>query len=214
MRTHKSVIAALAGALLLTFRVFQPPVAAQSAAQLLKEGRYYQGSDDTTDRAADRYRSIINKYPNSPQAEEAQFYLGTYYQKKFYILEHTELVQDWSSFNQAEEALNEYVRRYSVKGAKFYLADAYHTLAVIAIRRGDTKTALYQLQQMLQASSKDPLVHIYKMVWSPSSEDVVKSVCHSKNLASATLEVAGGDMPFSERIRRLRDWCRSNCKPT
>jgi hypothetical protein len=210
MRTHKSVIGVLA--LLLGFGVFQSPVAAQSPAQLLKEGRYYQGLDATTDRAADRYRSIINKYPNSQQAEEAQFYLGTYYQKKFYILEYTEHVQDWSSFNQAEQALNEYIKRYSVKGAKFYLADAYHTLAVIAIRRGDMKTAQYQLQQMAEASSKDHLVHIYQMVWSPSWEDIVKSVCESKHLAWATLKVAEGDMSFSERMRRLRDWCRSNCK--
>ena len=75
-------------------------------AQLLKEGSSYQSSEDTGDRAAEVYRLLIQKYPTSIEAERAQFFLGTYYQKKFYILEYRSKSQDWSSFNQAEDALD------------------------------------------------------------------------------------------------------------
>ncbi|HKE57432.1 MAG TPA: hypothetical protein VKB46_12040 [Pyrinomonadaceae bacterium] len=187
-------------------------VRAQSAAQLLKEGTYYQGLDDITDRAADRYRQILAKYPKSVQAERATFYLGTYFDKKFYILEERNRVQDWSSFNQAEAALNTYVDNYSLKGSKAYLADSYHTLAVIALRRGRLDDAKEFLARMMKVAKTDPKVFMYKVVWSPNPDDVVRGSCDSYQLAVATLAILEGDSSFSQRVAQLRNWCRANCR--
>ena len=76
-----------------------------SAAQLLKQGSSYQAADDTSDRAADIYRQLIRLFPKSLEAEAAQFFLGTYYHRKFFILEQRNRTQDWESLNRAEEEL-------------------------------------------------------------------------------------------------------------
>ena len=184
----------------------------QSAAQILKEATYYHGIDDTTDRAADRYRQLLLKFPNSSQAEEAQFYLGTYYEKKFFILESRNKVQDWTSFNQAEEALNGYIKKYQARGFRTYLADAYYNLAIISLRRGYMDKAKGLMQQMKTDAGKDRTVYIYKVVWSPRTDDIIKSNCDTSKLASGTLDSIGNDSSFGRIIGRMRDWCWKNCR--
>ena len=184
----------------------------RSAAQLLKEASSYQSADDTSDRAAELYRTIISTYPNSVQAEQAQFFLGTYYQKKFYILEYKSKVEDWSSFNQAESALYGYVGKYGSRGSHSYLADAYHMLAIIALRRGYRDAAQKLLQQMKAVAAKDPKVYMYKFVWSARSEDVTKGYCDTKALADANANSIGRYHSFNDAIEDMRNWCRNNCR--
>src|ERR1700704_5366933 len=97
-----------------------------TAVQLLNEGSAYQSADDTNDRAAIAYRLVIQRYPRTAQAEQAQYFLGTYYEKKFFLLEGQSKVEDWSSFNEAEQALYGYVGTYKLRGTKSYLADSYY----------------------------------------------------------------------------------------
>jgi hypothetical protein len=182
-----------------------------SSGKLLNEANYYQSNDDTSDRAAELYRLIIVKYPNTVEAERAQFYLGTYYQKKFFILEHRDHVQDWSSFNQAEEALNTWLAKYS-KGRHTYLADSYFTLATIALRRGDPKTARQMLDRMGGVASADPDVYIYKIVWSPRSDDEVKKTCKTSALAFEGTATINSYPNFDSFVTALRGWCLSNCR--
>lgn len=186
---------------------------AQSPAQILKEATYYHGIDDTTDRAADRYRQLLSKFPYSSQAEQAQFFLGTYYEKKFFILESRNKVQDWTSFNQAEDALNGYIKKYgSGKGPRTYLADAFFNLAIISLRRGYPDRAKQFLQQMKSAAGNDRTVYIYKVVWSSRTDDILKSDCDTNNLAAGALDIIGAGLNFGSVISRLNDWCRRNCK--
>jgi hypothetical protein len=182
-----------------------------SPAKLLNEANYYQGNDDTSDRAAELYRLIVVKYPNTVEAERAQFYLGTYYQKKFFILEYKDHVQDWSSFNQAEEALNTWLAKYS-KGRHTFLADSHFTLAIIALRRGDSRTAKQLLDRMGHVASSDPDVSIYKIVWSPRSDDVIKRTCKTGALASAANATIDSYSNFDSFVTALRGWCLSECK--
>jgi hypothetical protein len=186
-----------------------------TAAQLLREGNSYQSADDTSDRAAIVYRLLIQQYPKSIQAEQAQFYLGTYYQKKFYILEYRNRIEDWSSFNQAEDALWGYVAKYSSKGTKFYLADTYHTLAMIKLRRGgDTyrADAKMLLKKMSDAADKDPRVYMYKVVWTPRKDDITKGYCDTRALAAANLDAIDRIYFFNDIVFDLRNWCRNNCR--
>lgn len=182
-----------------------------SAAKLLNEANYYQSNDDISDRAAELYRLVITKYPNTVEAERAQFYLGTYYQKKFFILDYRDHVQDWSSFNQAEEALNSWLAKYS-RGRHTYLADSYFALAIIALRRGDSKTARLALERMGRVANSDPSVYIYKIVWSPRSEDEVKRTCRTRDLAFNTNVTINKYHDFESFVSGLRYWCLSECK--
>jgi len=180
------------------------------AGQLLKQGTYYQSIDDISDRAADSYRLVILKYPDSFEAEQALFYLASYYQKKFFILEETSGVQDWSAFNEAEDALYKYIKKYTLKGRGSYLGDAYHTLAIIALKRGNIELAKQDLSKMSKTGARDPKVFIYKVVWSHDAS-AVNADCNTRALASGTLESVSSPLNFNQFISNLRTWCRSHC---
>jgi hypothetical protein len=206
------------GMLGLIVAAFFVPIAGQGTpAQLLKEGSSYQSADDTSDRAAIAYRLVIQKYPNSIQAEQAQYFLGTYYEKKFFLIEGKSKVPDWSSFDQADKEFYSYVGKYRTKGAKSYLADSYFNLAMIALRRGyrnkdyrDTANKL--LTQMNDVAKQDNKVYVTKVVWSARSDDVVKKYCDTKSLASATSTAINSGSSFDAAVRNLTTWSQSSCK--
>ena len=179
-----------------------------SAAQLLKQGSNYQAADDTSDRAADIYKQLLKKFPKAPEAESAQFFLGSYYERKFFILEQRSKVQDWESLNRAEEELYKYKGKYP-KGA--YLADAYHLLATIALRRGYSSSAVNYLQAMKQAASADQKVYIFRMAWSPNTNDVVKRFCDTRSLADANLDFVNKRLPFDTVMNEVTNWVRNRC---
>src|SRR6266550_251124 len=56
--------------LLITASFFVSIAGQGTAVQLLNEGSSYQSADDTSDRAAISYRLVIQRYPNSTQAEQ------------------------------------------------------------------------------------------------------------------------------------------------
>ena len=181
-----------------------------SAAQLLKQGSSYQAADDTTDRAADIYRQLIRLFPKSVEAEAAQFFLGTYYERKFFILEQRSKTQDWQSLNRAEEELYKYKGKYP-KGP--YLADTVHILATIALRRGYGSTAASWLQNMKQAAAADKKVYIFRMTWSPTTNDVVKSYCDTRALADANLDLINKKLSFDAVMNEVTNWARRSCSP-
>jgi hypothetical protein len=181
-----------------------------SAAQLLKQGSSYQAADDTTDRAADIYRQLIRLFPKSVEAEAAQFFLGTYYERKFFILEQRSKTQDWQSLNRAEEELYKYKGKYP-KGS--YLADTFHILATIALRRGYGSTAASWLQNMKQAAAADKKVYIFRMTWSPTTNDVVKSYCDTRALADANLDLINKKLSFDAVMNEVTNWARRSCSP-
>ncbi len=176
-------------------------------AELFKEAGTFQVADDTSDRAAERYRQLIAQYPGTREAEAAQFSLGGYYSRKFFILEQREKVQDWDSFNRAEEALYKYVSAYP-QGV--YLADAYHTLAVISLRRGYTENAIKLWHTVKEVANRDQRVYISKVTWSTNDDDVVKGYCDAGSLADFSLGVAA-KQPFHETVNALTKWARDTC---
>lgn len=185
-----------------------PVAECQSAAKLLKEGSRYQAADDTSDQAADLYRQLIRKYPKSAEAESAQFFLGAYYERKFFILEHRSKVPDWGSLNRAEEELYTYKGKYP-RG--FYVADAFHMLAIAALRRGYKDTARNWWTIMREASTKDRQVYIFRITWSSSTDDVIKGYCKTSALAAASVDALNKESSFDGVVRALTSWARGNC---
>jgi len=183
-------------------------VMGQKAAQTLKEGGSYQAADDTSDRAADAYRDLITNYPNSAEAEAAQFSLASYYNRKFYILEQRTKVQDWDSLNRAEAELYKYKGKYP-RGT--YLADAYHMLATIALRRGYRDAAISWLTTMKQAAATDRKVYVARLTWSQNSNDLIRGYCDTASLADAQLEALQKTSSFSEVVWAVTNWARAQC---
>ena len=179
------------------------------AAQLLKEGSRYQAIDDTSDRAAELYQQLVRSHPKSAEAEAAQFFLGGYYSRKFFIIEKRSNVQDWGSMNRAEQELYAYIDKYP---NGLYLADAYLTLAVINLRRGYRENVGAAWARMRDAAAKDRKVYIYRVTWSPSNEDVVKGYCDTVALSGVGLDLLNKQVPFNQAVSELTNWARNNCQ--
>lgn len=194
---------------LLLLATTQTNVFAQTAAQLLRHGSTYQAADDTSDRAPELYKQLMTKYPQSAEAESAQYFLGAYYSRKFFILEGRNQVEDWGSFNRAEEALYAYLDRYP-RG--FYLADSYATLSLISLRRNYRDKALSLWTRMKDVADKDKKVYIYRLTWSTNPDDVIKGYCDTKALAEAGFNVLDQKSSFGDTIKSLTNWARSNCR--
>ena len=186
-----------------------------SAKDLLKKANYYYSVDDITDRASDTYRELLTKYPKSPEAEQAQFYLGLYFHKKFYCLRYQGgKVDAWSVFNEAERALNTYLKNYSSKGTKAYLADSNFVLAIIYLQRGsdaNKQQAVSYLNSVATAASRDPKVFIQDIVWTPNAKANLNVVCDGRKLSDAGLGSMKRNSNFEQLVDDLRNWCRKNC---
>ena len=184
-------------------------VLSQDAKKSLKRAGTYHAADDTTDQAADAYRETIRQFPNSAEAEAAQFYLASYYNRKFYLLEHRNNVQDWDSLNRAEEELYRYKGKYP-RGA--YLADAYHMLATIALRRGYRDTAVSWLTTMKQAAATDGKVYLSRLIWSSAQNESIKGYCGTAALADVNLDVLRKTSSFNDAMTAVTNWAQGQCR--
>jgi len=176
--------------------------------QLLREGGRYQAIDDTTDRATEMYQQLIKQYPNSAEAESAQYFSGAYYSRKFFIIEKRSNVQDWGSMNRAEQELYAYIGKYP-RG--LYLADSYNTLAIVALRRGYRDNARGLWTKMRDSADKDRKVFISRVTWSSSNDDVIKGYCDTAALADTSLGLLDKKLSFDQMVGELTNWARSNC---
>ena len=188
------------------------PRGTSEAKKLLSQGTFYQSSNDTTDIAADLYRQVIDKYPTSSEAEAAHFYLGSYFQKKFYMTRERKGREDWAALDEAERAFGDYVGRYDGPGAHGLLADAFHSLAMIRFHRGDPGGAREYLDRMRRAAARDGSVYIYRVVWSDRSGTVVDKNCVTKALADGTQTLMDRYRNFDELVAALREWSKRSCK--
>ena len=184
-------------------------VKAQGADQLLREGSRYQAVDDTSDRAADVYQQLMRSHPKSVEAEAAQFFLGSYYTRKFFIIEKRSNVQDWGSMNRAEQELYAYIGKYP-NGV--YVADAYYTLGLIALRRDYQENARILWTRTRDAAAKDRKVYIFRVTWSPSNDDVIKGYCDTVALSDISLALLSKKASFNQAANELTNWARYNCR--
>lgn len=205
---RKIVVASFVMVLMLSIRI---EVFGQGAEQMLKQAGTYQAADDTSDRASDLYRQVIEMYPKSREAESAQFSLGSYYTRKFFILQERKNFQDWDSFNKAEEALETYRGTYP---HGVYLSDSFHTLGLIALRRGDTKRAWSLWTSMKEAAGGDHKIYIGRLPWLTSTDNVVRGYCDTASLANVSLNALGQNSSFDAVVNEITNWARQNCTST
>jgi hypothetical protein len=179
------------------------------ARQLLERGRFYASGNDFTDRAAEQYRLLIKKYPASREAESAQFYLGTYFYRKFYVFKHTRQQTDLDTLREAGKAYYEYIWKYGNSRSPALLSDAYHSLAMIHLQLGQPGDARRLLEELRGAASKDRQVYLYQVVWSPHSADTVEGDYDAAALAAYTLRLVEANLGFEAVVAKTREWCRA-----
>ena len=98
-----------------------------------------------------------------------------------------------------------------------WLADAYFNLALIFLQRGDNKRAEEFLGKMYGAAPYDRTTHVYQVIWSPNTKDIIDSSFDSKQLAEyansliysyayAQQRVPG--RPFDSIVEKIKGWCK------
>ncbi|HEV7798906.1 MAG TPA: hypothetical protein VGO73_12150, partial [Pyrinomonadaceae bacterium] len=97
-----------------------------------------------------------------------------------------------------------------------FTADAYYALAMISLRRGYSSNkyrddAISSLNKMSEQKA-DSTVYIYRVVWTPYPEDVIKRNCLKNSLAVNERILLNQTSTFEHFTITLRGWCKDNCK--
>ncbi len=182
---------------------------ASSPDQLLKLGYFYYNNDDITDKAAEQFMAVISKYPKSAEAETAQYYLGSYYQRKYYVQMEKYRKQDERSLEAAKKEYKAYTDKYYKTGSHQWLSDAFFNLALVYLQAGDARNAGYELAKIGGASSLDNSVYIYQVTYSQSYDDVIDANINAKRLADYASSLINSKQSFKQTVSSIRDWCRN-----
>jgi len=179
----------------------------------------YYKNNDISDKAAVQYRKVRDQFPTSKEAERAQYFLGSYYHRKFYIQREKKLKEDYGLLVEAQGQYEDYTTRYAWRSnSPDWLADAYFNLALIFLQRGDNKKGEEFLGKMYGAAPYDRTTQIYQVIWSANSRDVIDSSFDSKQLAeyansliysyAYTQQLNPKGPPFETIVDRIKIWCK------
>ncbi|MCM3872594.1 MAG: tetratricopeptide repeat protein [Pyrinomonadaceae bacterium] len=180
----------------------------------------YYKNNDISDKAAVQYRKVRDQFPKSKEAETAQYFLGSYYHRKFYIQREKKLKEDYGLLVEAQGQYEDYTGKYAWRSkSPDWLADAYFNLALVFLQRGDSKKAEEFLGKMYGAAPYDRTTHVYQVVWSPNTKDLIDASFDSKQLAeyanSLIYSYAYGQQqalpqgpPFEIIVEKIKLWCK------
>lgn len=168
---------------------------------------YYNNDDIRDDKAAKQFKRVIKDFPNSEEAERAQFYRGSYYQRKYYIEKEKYGKDDDDSIEDAVEEYETYISKYPAGGPCQCLSDAHFNLSLAYLQLNKKAEAQQQLHRMFESSANDPAVYIYQVVWSPNPNDVIDSHFDARRLAEYTFSISNSS--FDEIVTLLKRWSKS-----
>lgn len=189
------------------------PRSATTPGQALARGKFYYDNGDTSEAAPDQFRQIIKQYSHSREAEEAQFYLASYYQRKYYITRERWRKDYPESLDKARTEYKEYIAAYSKGGSGNWLSDARFNLSLVYLELENVAQAIQELTNIaLFDSTRDPSIYVYQIIWSPAPEDVVSSDFSAKDLAEYTRVIAQVHYRSGDRVESivplLKKWCQ------
>jgi len=181
----------------------------------------YYKNNDISDKAAIQYRKVRDQFPTAKEAETAQYFLGSYFHRKFYIQREKKLKEDYGLLVEAQREYENYASKYAWKSkAPDWLADAYFNLALIFLQKGDNKKAEEFLGKMYGAAPYDRTTQIYQVIWSPNTRDIIDASFDSKQVAeyansmiySYAYSQPYGQMlqgpPFETIVEKIKLWCK------
>jgi tetratricopeptide (TPR) repeat protein len=192
----------------------------QSSAELqraLALGDFYYKNGDITDRAAVQYRRVRDSAPKSSEGATAQYYLGSYYHRKFYIQKEKKLREDIALLVEAQGQYEDYAGKFAWNSpSPQWLSDAYFNLALVFLQRGDSYKAEQFLGKVYGAAPYDSQIYIYQVIWTPNSKDVIDKKVDARELAKFTNSLVyearqskaqqQGPPSFDYIVERIKRW--------
>lgn len=186
---------------------------ATSAKDILSLARFYYDTNDTSDLAAKQYKLVIAKYPNSTEAEIAQYYLGSYYHRKYYIRKERWQSESKPSLVTAESEYRRYISKYSRARSPQWLCDARFNLALDYTEQENFAGAIDQLRTIaLFDFPKDPTIFVHQVIWSENPKDLIDQNFNAKDLAEYAryrLSMHQFARGIEAIVPDIREWCRN-----
>lgn len=190
----------------------QQQATANNAEQQLAAAIYAYNHDDISAKTEQQFKTLAGdkRYAGTKEAEKAQYFLASFYQRKFYI-QRAKLAKgdDRATLEAAQREYRRYTDTYYRANTE-RLADSFFNLALVNWQLGDKPGAYNELNKLAAAAGKDGSVYIYEVVWSQSSQDVIDAYLPTQKLAAYTLKVLTGNpnQPFEQAVRAIRQWCQ------
>lgn len=183
----------------------QPPKDALALANL------YYTSNDVSDRAAAEYRRVRNKYKGTAEAATAQYFLASYYQRKFYIIKEKSGSGDAGALAQAAAEYDAYTRSYARANSSELLSDARFNLALVYMELGKLDPATKELGRLRdEDAAKDGSVYIRQVVWTSNQKDVIDGNFNARELAEVARIQLQQTRSAERTVRAVKEWCWNN----
>jgi hypothetical protein len=201
-------------ALLVCLVILVKPAAPQtrrasSPKEILALGIFHFNNDDISGLAEDSFKQLLTpRYVGTEEAESAQYFLASYYERKFYIQRAKWRKDDWASLKQAAAEYRRYTDQYYNSGKSKWLSDAFFNLAIVYMQLNDRQNAVNELSKVKSAASRDPVIYIYQIIWSPQSKDVIDGNLSAARVADITLSLTMKYPYFEQRLLPLTQWCQ------
>lgn len=182
-----------------------------SPQEMLDLALYYYNNDDISGKAEQSFQQLLtSRYEQTPQYETAQFYLGAYYQRKFYVQLAKGGEKDWNVLKQAAFEYRKYTDKFYKTGTHTWLTDSFFNLALVNLQLNENNGAINELLKMKNAEGLDPTVYIYQVVWSSKSQSVVDAYVPATRLAEYSLSVVRAkDYYFERAVLQIQKWCQA-----
>ena len=184
---------------------------AASPQQVLALGIYYYNNDDLSGRAEQSFRELLtSKYAGTEEAESAQYFLASYYQRKFYIQRAKWRRDDWDSLKQAVVEYRHYTdKSMTIQEPQSGSPTRFLTSRLFSMQLNDNGNAFRRAFQIKSAAVRDSTIYVYQIIFSPQSKDVIDAFLPATRLADMTLSLLSNRQSyFDARIALLTQWCR------
>lgn len=171
---------------------------------------YYYNNDDLSGRAEQLLKRLLTRrYDGTPESETAQYYLGAYYQRRYYLSREKKGDPDWNALKQSALEYRNYTDNYYRRGNHKWLTESFFNLAMVYLQLGEPWNAVNELSKMKEAAGIDPAVYIYQIVWSSQTQDVIDTNLPAAQLADyAKKVVQENGNNFERAVLLIQKWCQ------
>lgn len=181
---------------------------------------YHYNNEDLDKRAEDLLKQLLTRrYDGTSESETAQYYLGAYYQRRYYLCSVKRGDPDWSALKDAITQYRNYTDKYYSGGSHKWLNESFFNLAMVHLQRNDPGPASDELRKMKEAARIDPGVYIYRIVWSAQPQDVIDASLPAAQLADYALNVVNEVaneartqdkkyINFDKAVLLIQRWCQ------
>jgi tetratricopeptide (TPR) repeat protein len=178
--------------------------------KLLSLGDFYFRNNDISDKADTYYKQVIRNAPGTQTAGYAQYNRGSYWFRKFYVVQEQYSKEDHRALTEAEGQFYDFINTFAKQTNTLgLLSDAEFYLALVYLQQGKRDYAIGWLNRMVaEAVKQDQSVYVYKVVWSSKPGDIVDRNVDAAQLAAFARGAIqkGGDV--NSVVLDIKRWCQ------